>query len=86
MQRTYAIHELFTLQFQQPVGLADYRSELLEDMELELALLMHTYQDVSAVPTGLPPNHDHTIRVITGADLMKVRPYRYTQSQKEQIE
>jgi len=57
-------------------------------MEPELALLLHTYQDVFAVPNGLPltRSHDHTISLITGTDPVKVRPYRYSYSQKEKIE
>jgi len=39
-------------------------------------------------PTTLPPDrtHNHTIPLKEGAQLVKVRPYRYPHSQKKQIE
>jgi len=88
MQRTHAISKLFTLQFQQPNCDVDHWLKLPENMEPELALLLHTYHDVFAVPTGLPPSisNDHCIPLIKGADPVEVRPYRYPHSQKEEIE
>ena len=91
MQRTHAISELFTLQFQQPNCDVDYWLKLPENMELELALLLHIYHiyhDVFAIIMGLPPSrsNDHCIHLIKGADPVKVRPYRYPHSQKEEIE
>jgi len=88
MQRTHAISKLFTLQFQQPNCDADHWLKLPENMEPELALLLHTYHDVFAVPMGLPSSrsNDHCIPLIKRADPVKVRPYRYSHSQKEEIE
>jgi len=88
MQRTHAISELFTLQFQQPNGAADHKLKLPENMEPELALLLNTYHNVFAFPTGLPPSrsNDHCIPLSKGANPVKVRPYRYPHSQKEEIE
>jgi len=88
MQRTHAISELFTLQFQEPNCVADHGLKLPENIEPELALLMHTYHDVFVVPMGLPPSrsNDHCIPLIKGVDSVKVRPYRYPHSQKEEIE
>jgi len=88
MQRTHAISKLFTLQFQQPNCDADHWLKLPENMEPELALLLHTYHDVFTVPMGLPRSrsNDHCIPLIKRADPVKVRPYRYSHSQKEEIE
>jgi len=54
-------------------------------MEPELALLLHTYHDVFAVPTGLPPNrsNDYCIPLIKGVDPVKVRLYRYPTVKKK---
>lgn len=61
---------------------------LSTDMEPDLALLLHQYAKVFYQPSGLPPHseHDHSILLIPGATPVKVRPYRYPHSQKEQIE
>jgi len=57
-------------------------------VELEIALLLHTYQQVFDVPSALPPprSHNHAIPLIHGANLVKVKSYRYPFSQKLQIE
>jgi len=85
---THAISELYTLQFQQPNCVVDHWLKLPENMEPELALLLHTYHDVFTVSMGLPPSrsNDHCIPLIKGAEPVKVRPYRYLHSQKEEIE
>jgi len=76
MQRTHVIFELFTVQFQQPNCAADHWLKLPENMKPELGLLPHTYHDVFAVLTCLPPSrsNDHCIPLIKGADSVKVRP------------
>lgn len=53
---TYAISKLFALQFQQPRCVVNPGLQLPENLDPELALLMHTYHDVFAVLIGLPPN------------------------------
>ena len=90
MQRTHAISELFTLQFQQPNCDVDYWLKLPENMELELALLLHIYHiyhDVFAIIMGLPPSrsNDHCIPLIKGADPVKVTPYRYPTVKKKKL-
>nr|KYP41725.1 Transposon Ty3-I Gag-Pol polyprotein [Cajanus cajan] len=62
--------------------------DFLADMEPELALLLHTYGSIFANPTSLPPprSHDHFIPLLEGSNPMKVKPYRYPHSQKEEIE
>jgi len=62
--------------------------ELPADMNPDLALLLHTYHMVFNKPSGLPPDrsHNHVIPLVPGSNAVKVRPYRYLHSQKEQIE
>ena len=57
-------------------------------MDPELVLLLHTYKNIFAKPSGLPPtrSHDHSIPLLEGSNPVKVKPYRYPHSQKEQIE
>ena len=57
-------------------------------MEPELALLLHTYSVVFATPINLPPrrSHDHSIPLLERSQPIKVKPYRYPHSQKEEIE
>ncbi|XP_028184664.1 uncharacterized protein LOC114371404 [Glycine soja] len=57
-------------------------------MEPELALLLHTYSVVFATPINLPPrrSHDHSIPLLERSQPVKVKPYRYPHSQKEEIE
>lgn len=49
--------------------------------------LLKKYNQVFEVPTGLPPfrGHEHSI-IMEGIDPVSVRPYRYPQSQKMEIE
>ncbi|KAI5397217.1 hypothetical protein KIW84_063149 [Lathyrus oleraceus] len=54
----------------------------------EMATLLHTYRVIFQIPKGLPPNKelDHGIVLKAGSQPVKVKPYRYPHSQKEQIE
>ncbi|MCI06310.1 hypothetical protein A2U01_0027368, partial [Trifolium medium] len=51
-------------------------------------MLLHTYAKVFEIPESLPPQReqDHAIPLKQGSDPVKVRPYRYPHTQKEQIE
>lgn len=53
-----------------------------------LAPLVEQYQDVFHLPTWLPParQRDHSIMMKEGTDPINVRPYRYPQAQKDEIE
>jgi len=57
-------------------------------MEPELAMILYTYRTVLDVPSGLPPSrtHNHSIPLVEGAGPVKVKPYRYPHSRKDQIE
>jgi len=57
-------------------------------MEPELELLLHTYSSVFSSPSGipLPRSHVHHIPLLKGLNPVKIRPYRYPHSQKEEIE
>jgi hypothetical protein len=53
-----------------------------------LKRLLDSYDDVFAAPTGLPPARscDHRIHLKPTADPVAVRPYRYPQLQKDELE
>lgn len=61
---------------------------LLEEMKPELALLLHNYSKVFEQPIGLLPQREHaySIPLVEGVAPVKVKPYRYPYSHKEQIE
>lgn len=68
-------------------------SELLSDSVIQsspkfLQPVLHKYAQVFAMPKGLPPNRgfEHGITLKEGADPVSVRPYRYPQVQKNEIE
>lgn len=88
MQETDAILEWFTIQVIKPEDPQDIFSEMPDKMEPELATLLHTYRIMFQTPNGLPPKReqDHAIVLQEGSKPVKVRPYRYPHSQKEQIE
>jgi hypothetical protein len=88
MQHTNSIAQCFTVQLIQPVTPQDILAELPSDIEPELAILLHTFRKVFQNPTGLPPtrDHHHEIHLKEGAKPVKVKPYRYPHSQKEEIE
>ena len=88
MHKTHAISEVFTMQLETPYCVDDEWLQIPDNVKPNLALLLHSYKDVFSVLQGLPPNrtHDHSIPLIRDAKPVKVRPYRYPHSQKEQIE
>lgn len=71
-----------------PITPSSTSLELLPDIEPEVALLLTTYASVFSTPSTLPPPraHDHSIPLMDGSTLVKVKPYRYPHSQKEEIE
>lgn len=50
--------------------------------------LLHSFDDVFAPPTGLPPQRscDHRIHLLPNTPPVAVRPYRYPQMQKDELE
>jgi hypothetical protein len=50
--------------------------------------LLKEYDDLFVPPTGLPPERfqDHQIQLLPGTLLVAVRPYRYPQNQKDELE
>ena len=86
--QTNAIAEVFAIQLQLSVEAQQTSLVLPVDMNPALAALLHRYTMVFTSPTGLPPprDYDHSITLVSGAALVKVRPYRYPHSQKAQIE
>lgn len=53
-----------------------------------LECLLNTYSDMFAAPKVLPPAHacNHRIHLKTAAEPVAVRPYRYPQIQKDELE
>jgi len=87
MLQTNVVAEVFTLQLIETNSIQFPLLELPTDMEPELALLLHSYSTVFYTPTSSPPPrfHDHSITLIEGFQPVKVKPYRYPHSQKEEI-
>jgi len=54
----------------------------------EITKLIEEFADIFAKPQGLPPkrSYTHTIPLIAGAQPFKLRPYRYSPAQKDEIE
>jgi hypothetical protein len=50
--------------------------------------LLQAYADIFAIPRGLPPQrrHDHRIHLLPGTAPVAVRPYRYPQLLKDEVE
>ncbi|WVZ14709.1 hypothetical protein V8G54_012275 [Vigna mungo] len=56
------------------------------EMEPKLALLLQTYSSVFDTPHNLPAQRSHDHSILEGSNPVKVKPYRYPHSQKEEIE
>ncbi|GAU28865.1 hypothetical protein TSUD_293170 [Trifolium subterraneum] len=87
LHQTDAIEACFAIHRAEAITKQDCWLELPTDMEPELVLLLNKFKNVFQQPTGLPPPRlqNHTIPLMEGKGPVKVRPYRYPQSQKEQI-
>jgi len=88
MVHTNAIAEIYSMQvIHEDMKLVSLLP-LIEDMEPKFALLLHTYNSFFALSSGLPPprSHVHSIPLLEGSNHVKVNPYRYPHSQKEEIE
>lgn len=59
-----------------------------ETMSPQMQALLESNNDLFAEPSCLPPSRsfDHTIPLLKGAQPFRIRPYRYTPSQKDEIE
>jgi len=88
MHQTNAIDELFTLQVASSLSPVDQGIDIPTNLDPEVAILLYTYNEVFAIPRGLPPprSQNHAIPLLLGSRPVKVRPYRYPHSQKLQIE
>jgi len=88
LQATNSIAKLYAIQIQTPEVSTHHLLELPTSMEPELAMTIHQYKNIFEKPHGLPPirSHDHTIPLMSGSVLVKVRPYPYPHSQKTDIE
>jgi hypothetical protein len=54
----------------------------------EIQDLLSRFSELFEEPTKLPPNipYDHSIPLIPGVQPFRLRPYRYTPAQKDEIE
>jgi hypothetical protein len=68
-------------------ALAPECTALFESRELLMALL-EPYTNIFTEPRSLlpPRHHDHCIRLLPGTPSVAVRPYRYLQLLKDEIE
>jgi len=85
---TDAMAEIYSLHLSDTSTEPPFNGDCAQDLDPELAVLLHTYRMVFQTPIGLlpPREHDHTNPLVEGAEPVKVRPYRYPHSQKVHIE
>jgi hypothetical protein len=88
LHKTDAIAEVFTMQVLQIDNNGAAPVEFPPNLPPDLIALLLKYSQVFQTPTGLPPprSQDHSIPLLDESHVVKVRPYRYPHSQKEQIE
>jgi hypothetical protein len=60
----------------------------LHPMEDIMDTLLKSYSNIFEEPRGLPPqwSHDHRIHLLPGTPPIAVRPYRYLQLLKDEVE
>lgn len=81
-----AILQIYSLVLQDHDGTSFPKLDLMSiNSDLKHLLLLF---DIFAKPRGLPPprSHDHVIPLKEGSNPVSVRPYRYPQFQKNEIE
>ena len=88
IQTTGSIAKCFAVQMMKTEEEVDMLKGLPDDIAPELTILLQPYRAVCDTPVGLPPQrkHNHAIPLKEGSNPIKVKPYRYPYSQKEQIE
>nr|KYP39590.1 Transposon Ty3-G Gag-Pol polyprotein [Cajanus cajan] len=88
LNHTQGIAEVYTLQLLSSFVETDQWKDIPDNVDPEIALLLHYYRQIFAKPTGLPPprSQNHRIPLLQGSGPVKVRPYKYPHSQKQQIE
>ncbi|WVZ21224.1 hypothetical protein V8G54_008546 [Vigna mungo] len=88
MINTKSIAEVYSMQLINDSPQFGNIFDLLDSMDPELVALLNKYHVVFEPPTALPPSrsHDHSIPLLEGSLPVKVKPYRYPHSQKEEIE
>jgi hypothetical protein len=88
MQNTRSIDEVFSVKRIQVDAIDDIWEEMPTNMPPKIAMLLYTYIALFKSPEGLPPQRlqNHAIILKEGSQPVKVKPYSYPHSQKEQIE
>ncbi|WVY96659.1 hypothetical protein V8G54_028810 [Vigna mungo] len=87
MVNTASIVEVFSMQLLTDTPSQSPLFVLPEDVAPYLALLLRTYSSFFDTPKALPPPRcqDHSIPLMEGSQPVKVKPYRYPDSQKAEI-
>nr|GEW00543.1 hypothetical protein [Tanacetum cinerariifolium] len=88
LSATDAIPEAYTIHCFSMDTTQDDTLQLPDTIPHDLASVLHGFDSVIAVPTGLPPSRtqDHSIILHEGVNAGRLRPYRYPVSQKAQNE
>jgi hypothetical protein len=73
---------------EQLLKLQSLQEESQEELPEAITELLHKFQHLFQTPQGLPPKRmvDHSIPLLPGAPPFRLRPYRYTPQQKDEIE
>ena len=68
--------------------LASTATGATEMIPIQVEQLLHQFEEVFQIPSGLPPRRDHKHAIVLkdGVSPVSVRPYRYPQIQKDEIE
>jgi len=77
-----------TASLQEPDPLPEQSINFPPNLPISVTDLLQHFQSVFATPTGLPPHRtvDHRIHLVEGSKPVNVRPYRYPQFQKSEME
>ncbi|KAI5436917.1 hypothetical protein KIW84_023154 [Lathyrus oleraceus] len=82
------IAEFFAITHSSPAPRSELDSMFPGDLPILFTDLLKRFVAIFAQPTGLPPHRsvDHRIHLIEGSKPVNVRPYRYPQFQKVEME
>ena len=87
----FELHSLSNITFKSHIPnstSSTFEIDLPSSLPESIYLLLHKYKAVFTLPTGLPPqrNIDHKIHLTPNCKPLNVRPYRYPQFQKNEMD